>query len=61
MDTEKIRLESPLYKYSDFGIYSMNKTGARRKLFVTRANVAIFCSSCSAPSEAPVLAVKDRL
>ncbi len=48
MCTEKMGLESPPYKYSDFGIYSMHKTGGRRKMSVTRANAASFVSSFSA-------------
>ncbi len=29
--------ESPLSKYRGFGVYSMNKTGGRRKTFITTA------------------------
>jgi hypothetical protein len=32
--------ESTLFKYRGFGVYSMKKTGGRRKLFTTRAIAA---------------------
>jgi hypothetical protein len=31
---------SPLSKNTGFDAYSMNKTGGRRKMFITRANAA---------------------
>jgi hypothetical protein len=42
---------SPLSKYRWFSVYSMNKTGGRRKMFVTMANAASWLSSCWAPSQ----------
>jgi hypothetical protein len=47
-------LESPRHKYSDFGIYSMKKQGAGGNCFSSK----LYISSCSAPSQAFVLAVK---
>jgi len=41
----------PFSKYKGFGVYSMNKTWDRRKMFITRENVATRLSSCSAPSQ----------
>jgi hypothetical protein len=43
--------QSPLSKYRWFSVYSMNKTEGWRKMFTTRANVASWSSSCSAPSQ----------
>jgi len=43
----KRELELPLW----FSVHSMNKTGGRRKMFITRANAAGRLSSCSAPSQ----------
>jgi hypothetical protein len=40
MCTQKRELESPLSKYRGFSVYSMKKTGGRRKLFITGANAA---------------------
>jgi hypothetical protein len=41
MRTQKRELESPLYKYyRGFSVFSMNKTGGRRKIIITRANAA---------------------
>jgi hypothetical protein len=34
--------EKVLNKYRGFGVYSMNKTGGRRKVFITRANAGPF-------------------
>ncbi len=45
---------SPLSKYRGFRVYSMNKTGGRRKMFITTvhsANAASWLSSCWAPSQ----------
>jgi hypothetical protein len=42
---------SPLSKCRGFSVYSMNKTGGRRKMFITRANSASWLSSCWAPSQ----------
>ncbi len=44
-------LLGPLSKYRGFSVYSINKTGSRRKKFITRANGASWLSSCSAPSQ----------
>jgi hypothetical protein len=46
--------ESPL-SMQRIGLYSMNKTGGRRKIFITRAiaNAARWLSSCTAPSQSP--------
>jgi hypothetical protein len=41
MCTDKRELYSRLTKYWDFGVYSMNKTGGRRKMFITRANKTV--------------------
>ncbi len=35
----------------EFSAYSMNKTGGRRKMLITRANAASWLSSSSAPSQ----------
>jgi hypothetical protein len=31
---------SPLSKYRGFGVYSMNKTGSRREIFITMESAA---------------------
>ncbi len=31
---------APVSKYIEFGIYSMNKNGGRRKMIITRASAA---------------------
>jgi hypothetical protein len=41
----------PLSQYRGFNVYSMNKTGGRRKMFITRVTAASWLSSCSAPSQ----------
>ncbi len=49
--TQKRELESPLYsKYRGFSVYSMNKTGGRRKM-CKWANAASWLGSCWAPSQ----------
>jgi hypothetical protein len=40
MYTKEGTMQSPLSKYRGFSVYSMNKTGRRRKMFITRANAA---------------------
>jgi hypothetical protein len=37
------RVYGPLSKYRDFGGFSMNKTGSRRKIFLTRAHAVNCC------------------
>ncbi len=61
MYTQKreLYIESPLYKYRGFSVYSTNKTGVRTKMFITRANAASvieqLLSTFSIPSQAPSL------
>ncbi len=40
--------KSPFSKYRGLSVYSMNKTGGRRKMVTTRENEARWYSSCSA-------------
>ncbi len=35
-----------------FGVYTLNNTGGRRKMFITRENATSWLSSCWAPSQA---------
>ncbi len=44
---------NPLYKYRGFDVYSMNKTGDRSIMFITRASATSWLGSCTAPSQAP--------
>ncbi len=40
---------SPVSRYMEFGVYSMNNTGGRRKIFITSARTARQVSRGSAP------------
>ncbi len=41
--------QSPLSKYRGLGVYSMNRTQGRRKVFITKVNAASRLSYCSVP------------
>jgi hypothetical protein len=46
-----LRRVGTLSIYRGFGVYSMNKTGGRRTMFIIRANATSRLSSFSAPSQ----------
>jgi hypothetical protein len=51
----------PLSKYRGFGVYSMDKTGGRWKMFITRTNAASWLSSGSSPSQSLLKPFKVKL